>query len=162
MMSSLKRKLSMKSRKRTGRSSSRVTGLVSSLEDRVVMQCDDILSEGSSCDSGQGSHSSVAHSSCDSHSGDHELGQGTGLGHDWSPHSLQGGEGRLVSPSRVEGKPPRPRKQLSLREVRCLESAPSPGDYYAVRSTYRVKSLYGSALSFSLICLGLYFRSISE
>lgn len=162
MMSSLKRKLSIKSRKRTGRSSSRVTGLVSSLEDRVVMQCDNIPSEGSSWDSGQGSHSSVAHSSCDSHSGDHELGQGTGLGHDWSPHSLQGGEGRLVSPSRVEGRPTRPRKQLSLREVQCLESAPSPGDYYTVRSTLHVKSLYGSALSVSLICLGLSIRSISE
>lgn len=128
MMQSLKKRF--KNRKRRGSLVGSMTGSVSDVEDRVVMFCEDIPSEGSSWDSGQGSQSPGALSSSESHSGDQELSQ------DWSSRSLQGGGRRALSPSRSA-------RQLSLREGRYLDavSPPSPGDLYAVRSTLHVKQL---------------------
>ncbi|KAL0173268.1 hypothetical protein M9458_033579, partial [Cirrhinus mrigala] len=62
MMLNMKMQLSLKKR-RTGSSSTVASG--SEMEDRVVMLCEDIPSEGS-LDSGRGSHSPGAHSSGDS------------------------------------------------------------------------------------------------
>ena len=128
MIQNLKKRF--KHRKRSGSLVGSVTGSISDVEDRVVMLCEDVPSEGSSWDSGRGSQSPGTLSSSESHSGDQELGQG------WSSHSFQGGGRQAPSPSR-------PARQLSLREGRYQEAASpaSPGDHYAVRSTLHVKQL---------------------
>lgn len=128
MLRGLKKKLSIKHKKQNGSSSSSVTGSISDVEDRVVMLCEDIQSEGSSWDSGRGSQSPGARSIAESHSGDQEPGQ------EWS---------RMVSQAR------QPLRQRPVKEVRYLDSAspPSPGDHYTVRSTLHVKELYGSKLT---------------
>lgn len=97
-------------------------GSLSDVDDRVVMVCDDIPSEGSSWDSGRGSNSSGARSSGDE------------LGHGWRSHSFHG---------RQSQSPQRPTKQFSVREIRHVESSPVYGQD-AVSFTQRTRELYES------------------
>ncbi|KAL2084633.1 hypothetical protein ACEWY4_020151 [Coilia grayii] len=120
-MKSLKRRLTFRKRRSSGSLAS-----VSDGEDRVVMVCEDIPSEGS-CDSGRGSQSPGGMSSGDSERGVH----------------------RSLSLSQREGSRQRSTgRQLSLRETHSSDSSspPSPGDHYAVRSTLHVKEMYGPRL----------------
>lgn len=103
-----------------------LSGSARNVDDRVVMLCDDIPSEGSSRDSGQGSHSSETRSSSDD------------LGHGWKSRSFHGREGQSISRSS------RPTKQYSVREIRHVESSPVYGQNGG-RSTLRVTELYESA-----------------
>lgn len=102
------------------------SGSVSNMDDRVVMLCEDIPSEGSSFDSGQGSSSSGARSSSE------ELGLG------WRSRSFHGREGQSTSSSS------RPVKQYSVREVRQVGCSPvyrqNPGS-----PTLHIRELYESA-----------------
>lgn len=113
-----------------------VSGSVTDVDDRVVMVCEDIPSEGSSTDSGRGSNSPGARSSSEFHPGEAEVVQG------WSSRSFHGRERRAPAYSSA-----RPGRQLSLREVRHLDAPPNPGDHYAVRSTLHVRQLYGFHLT---------------
>lgn len=123
-MFSLKKK--PKQRKRSLSLISRRSGSVSHEDNRVVMLCDDIPSEESSLDSGRGSHSSGARSSGDE------------MSHGWRSHSVHGREQHNMS------RPPRPTKQSSVREVRCVESTPvSPR--HANRPTVRIIEMYETA-----------------
>lgn len=101
-----------------------LSGSVSDVDDRVVMLCEDIPSEGSSWDSGWGSHSSGTRSSSD------EQGRG------WRSQSFHGREGQSV---------PRPVKQLSVREVRRVEPSPVSGHNYGGHSSLHIREQYGSA-----------------
>ncbi|KAK1896012.1 Plectin [Dissostichus eleginoides] len=83
------------------------SGSASNVENRVVMLCEDIPSEGSSWDSGLGSQSSGARSSSDK------------LGHGWKSLSFHGREGQKTSS--------RPTKQYSVRETRHVEDSPVYG-----------------------------------
>lgn len=101
------------------------SGSVSDVDNRVVMLCEDIPSEGSSWDSGRGSHSSGARSSNEE------------LGHGWRSHSFHGREPQTISSSL------RPTKQYSVREVRHVESSPVYGRH-ASQSSLRIRELYES------------------
>ncbi|KAG7240597.1 hypothetical protein INR49_026652 [Caranx melampygus] len=78
------------------------SGSKSDMDKRVVMQCEDIPSAGSSCDSGRGSQSSGARSFSE------ETGQ------EWRSQSFHGREAPNISI--------RPTRQYSVREVPSMES----------------------------------------
>ena len=114
------------------------SGSVSNLNNRVVMLCDDIPSEGSSWDSGQGSHYSGVCSSSEE------------LAHRWSSRCFPGREARSTSSSA------RPTKQYPVQEIHHLESSPLYGQN-AGRSTLCIRELYDTAATVVLctycICL---------
>lgn len=101
-------------------------GSVSDMEDRVVMLCEDIPSEGSSWDSGWGSQSSGARSNSDE------------LGHGWRSRSFHGREAQTMSST------PRPMKQYSVREISHVKSSPVYGQNEG-HSTLCIRELYESA-----------------
>lgn len=101
-----------------------VSGSVSGMEDRVVMLCEDIPSEGSSWDSGWGSRSSGARSSSDE------------VGHGWRSRSFHGREAQATSST------PASMRQYSVREVRHVKTSPVPGQG---NSTLCIRELYESA-----------------
>lgn len=105
-----------------------VLGPASDADNRVVMLCDDIPSEGSSWDSGQGSNSSGARSSSDE------------LGHGRRSRRFHGRDGQSMNSSS------RPTKQYSVREIRHEESSPVYGQS-AGFSTPRIREPYESAHS---------------
>lgn len=105
-------------------------GSVSDVENRVVMLCEDIPSEGSSWDSGRGSHSSGARSSGDE------------LGHGWRSRSFHGRETQSMSSF------PKPTKQYSVREIRHVDSSPAYGQN-AGRSTLRIREMYENTRFYS-------------
>ncbi len=117
------------------------SGSVSDVDDRVIMLCEDIPSEGSSWDSGQGSHSSGARSSGD------ELGRG------WSSRSFPKGEGQSTSSSS------RPTKQYYVRAVRHVESSPAYGQDVGC-STSHTTELYESLPTILLCASCIYLPSI--
>lgn len=100
-----------------------ISGSVSDVDDRVVMLCEDIPSEGSSWDSGRGSHSSGTRSSSDE------------LGHGWRSHSFHGREGQNSNSSSRLG------KQYSVREIRHVEPSPVSGYSYGGHSSPRIREL---------------------
>lgn len=97
-----------------------LSGSVSDVDNRVVMFCEDIPSEGSSWDSGRGSHSSGALSSIEE------------LGHGRRSRSFHGRED--------QSGPTRPMKHHSVREVR--HGASSVYGRYPGQSTPRIRELY--------------------
>lgn len=105
---------------------------VSDVDNRVVMLCEDIPSEGSSWDSGRGSNSSGARSSSEE------------LGHGWRSRSFHGRGGQSMS------SPPTPIKQYSVREIRHAVSSPVYR-YNGDHSTLTMRDLYVSA--YTLFCL---------
>lgn len=102
-----------------------LSGSNSDVDDRVVMVCEDIPSEGSSWDSGHGSHSSGARSSSD------EVGPG------WRSRSFHGREGQSTSSSS------RPARQYSVREIRHVEACPVYGQ--SAGRAVRIREMYESA-----------------
>lgn len=110
-------------------------------QDRVVMFCEDIPSEGSSWDSGRSSQSSGARSSGDEPS------------HGWRSRSYHGREGQSTSSSS------RPTKQYSVREIYHVEASPVNGQS-AGRSTLRIRELY-EAVALCTYCTYL-LKSQSE
>ncbi len=118
------------------------SGSVSDVDNRVVMLCEDIPSEGSSFDSGRGSHSSGTRSSSDE------------LGHGWRSRSFHGRDGQSMSSSS------RPTKQYSVREIRHVEASPVYGQNAAC-STLRVRELYESVPTVAL-CTHVFAYCISE
>lgn len=103
-----------------------VSGSGSNIDDRVVMLCEDIPSEGSSWDSGWGSHSSGIRSSSDE------------LGHGWRSRSFHGREAETMSST------PRAMKQYSVREIHHVKSSPIYGQNEG-HSTLCIRELYESA-----------------
>lgn len=98
---------------------------VSDEDNRVIMICEDIPSEGSSRDSGRGSQSSGARSSSNE------------LGHGRRSHTFHGREGQSMSSYS------KPTKQYSVREIRHGESSLGFGQNGS-HSTPRVRELYES------------------
>lgn len=105
------------------------SGSASNVENRVVMLCEDIPSEGSSWDSGLSSQSSGARSGARSSSNE--------LGHGWRSLSFHGREGQKTSS--------RPTKQYSVRETRHVEDSPVSGRN-AGRSTLCIRQAYEAFL----------------
>lgn len=112
-----------------------VSGSNSDLDNRVVMLCEDIPSEGSSWDSGRGSNSSGARSSSEE------------LGHGWRSRSFHGREGQSVSSSS------RPTKQYSVREIR--QASPVYGQNGGRSVRIREPYLSAPLLSLCTFCICL-------
>lgn len=116
-------------------------GSMRNVDKRVVMLCEDIPSEGSSWDSGHGSHRSGAHSSRD------------GLGQAWRSKSLHGTERESVNSSA------RPTKQYSVREIRHVESSPIYGQTVDP-SAFSIRDQYESVLLLLCTCIVFAYRTL--
>lgn len=115
-------------------------GSVRDARNRVVMFCEDIPSEGSSWDSGHGSHRSGARSTSD------------GLGQTWRSHSLDGRERESVNSSS------RPTMQYYVREIRH-ESSPIYGQTVDP-SAFSIRDQYDSALLLLCTCIVFAYRTL--
>lgn len=129
-MLSFRKKSKLKKKKSLSLSGS-MSGSVSGVDNRVIMMCEDIPSEETSWDSGQGSHSSGARSSTDE------------LGREWR---FRREEGYSMTSS------PKPGKQCSISDVCQVQSSP----LYRQNSTHSTISIRDLYESFPTVALCIY------